>query len=577
MADQKLIELKAATPLTGSELVYGVQAGVDVKINTSALGALAGTTGAKSLSLTDIRITGDSVISQNDTSSKLTGTATSSAITKYPKFMTTVGKLTGNAFNNFTLLDPADQRRYGYNSGVGGRTMPDLIAALPSILATMTEKNLFVHIGTNSVNSGDSFATMRGYALTIIGLIQAAGVNPIMSTILPRNSVDGALEWSNTNGGTTIAQKRVVFNAYNDWLVFYCKDMGIRCVNWHGTLSDSTGQMITGYSVDGLHPNGRGSYYLAMEFISQLNILPGGRTGERNAYDVYDATNNPMGNILNGSLTGTAGVTSDAGGTGTITGTVPTGFQLAKVAATTTSVSSAIVPRSDGQPGNVVELTFTSAGTGSATEEWRLNYWNGSNTSLIGYGITDDLMLMEAEIEYVAGTLGVMRGAGCHIRNNSATTKVGTTISFDAATKQIRDSANGFGSFIGNRAVNVFGAANAANNAVFKVISATAGVLQLDSTATIVNEAAGNSVTVALPNYSSATMVSVENAPNVTTPILYDQTPVFLMPLTGNMSPRLIIFINGTIAGTTKVRFARPKLYKLPYRPAVTNIVADDS
>ncbi len=72
-----------------------------------------------------------------------------------------------------------------------------------------------------------------------------------------------------------------------------------------------------------------------------------------------------------------------------------------------------------------------------------------------------------------------------------------TTLSWDAATRQLRDSANGFllAGFRANDVVTVFGFTTAANNGVFSVGTAEAGALTMVEE-TMVDEAAGDTVTV---------------------------------------------------------------------------------
>jgi len=69
-----------------------------------------------------------------------------------------------------------------------------------------------------------------------------------------------------------------------------------------------------------------------------------------------------------------------------------------------------------------------------------------------------------------------------------------TTISFDATSKEIRDSASGFSTLAlcAGRKLAITGSAN--NNNIFTVVSITTGVIVVDET--ITNEAAGATVTV---------------------------------------------------------------------------------
>lgn len=532
--------------------------------------------------LKTFRIVGDSIASQNDQLSASAGSGLS--LSRYPYWWNMVCWLTGNAINQVSFGSPVIARRCGSNSGIGGDTADGLLARLPDILAKMPENHLVFHIGTNSVNSGMAADVLIKKLIRMATLTLEAGITPLFTSILPRNAVDGAGDWSNSQGGTTTAQKRFVFNAVNNYMKRWCRENGIRYVDFTSICSTITGDMITGGTQDSVHPSGSLSYFLAKKFINDCSdILPLGVTGQSNGYGVYDAANNPFGNVLNGKFSGTGGNIVVGGGTGTVTGTVPDNWQLEKVTSTTTSVAAAIVARTDGTPGNVLELTFTATGGGSATEEFRLNYWNGSSTILGSFGNAGDLLRMGSQIEYVGGHGGILKHAQMRFSSAGGAARTATTISFDAATKQIRDSANGLGSFVANRCVYVSGSAS--NNLtdiyhMYRVKSVSAGVLQLDTTDPVITEAAGASITITQPQATIVTGSSATTSPDVgsgkTSDIIYAETGIMEVPNTGNMVARFGIYIDGTKTGTGKIRIALPELYKIPFRPALMDFVAND-
>lgn len=537
----------------------------------------------ESYTLPTFRIIGDSIVSQCDTASVPSASATSSnrnaAITRYPRWWTWVLWLTGNALNYHTTLSIADWRRKGSNSGIGGDDLLEIAARLPALLASMPERHLVFHCATNSLNAGVSLSDLITQSVNLLTITRAAGKVPIWTTALPRNAVDGANDWGATV--TTAAQKRLTLAAYNSYMARYCRENGIHCVDWYHVFADASGNARTGYTTDGLHPSPRGSYYLAKEFIRQVgHLIPSSVLGHLIVNDDFDATYNPYGNPLNGDFSGTGGATNNAGGVGTITGTVPDNWRVNKSTSTTTSVATAIVSRTDGLPGNVMEFTFTSVGTGASSENWRFEYWSGSTTSLSSYANAGDLLVMAVEVEIVSGHGGVLRGVTPRISGNNVS-KTGTTISFDAATQQIRDSANGFGSFVSGRMVNVSSVADpqtpATNRGNFYVETASAGVLQLRSTSGIVDEVAGTNIVVTLPYLSSVGGgASSENLPDDNTGVFIIMTPVSPQIVTGNIVPRIDIFINGTITDTAVVRISRPKLMKLPFTPSLLSFDAHD-
>lgn len=75
-----------------------------------------------------------------------------------------------------------------------------------------------------------------------------------------------------------------------------------------------------------------------------------------------------------------------------------------------------------------------------------------------------------------------------------AITYTASTISFDAATREIRDSANGLGTFDAHDAILVSGSAS--NDGAYRIESASADGSKFVTVGTLVNEAAGASVTL---------------------------------------------------------------------------------
>ena len=533
-----------------------------------------------------IRPVGDSITNNNDAATPGTSAGSlTTSITRRACYWSLFNWRRGNSLNHITYMNPLTHLRCGSNSGIGGNTIQDVIDRLPTLLGTMPETHMFIHIGTNSLNAGLDLATMISQYTTMIGLVIAAGKVPIVSTILPRNNVDGGggSDWSATV--TTAAQKRLILGAFNSWLEWYSRENGIICVPWHTVFGNASGDAITGYTDDGLHPSGKGSWYLA-EFLDYCigDLVPRRAVLPFNAYSLYDSTYNPQGNPVNGLFTGTGGTTTSAGGAGTITtsgstAVVPDNIRINKSTSTTTSCDVQIVSRNDGLPGNVLQLTFTSLGTGNASENWRIEHFASASTNLTSYAIEGDLLAAYVEAEVLTGHGGTFKNVGCRVTGSNAGLSGGasqTTISFDATTKQIRASNTPFANFRAGVRIIVQGAANSANNSEFEVVSVTGNnVIQLASTATLVTEAAGNSITLTQPYMTAAASSnSSERWADEDTGILRLATPVSHQNITGNVLVRSDIYIDGTIAGTAVVRLSCLGVVKLPITPSLISFVA---
>lgn len=521
-----------------------------------------------------IRIIGDSIVSQNTIVNEVVGGSTSQNSSHYPRFWVYLNWLTGNAFNYESTLNLNTNKRVGSNSGIGGDDMTEVLSRLPSILSTMPEEYLFFHVGTNDINGGATFSSLKTNMISLLDTTIAAGITPITSTVLPRNSTDGSNDWGST-GGTTQAQKRLILQAYNQWLIEYCLENNIKCVSWHHVFTGSDGQAISGYTQDGLHPNGIGGYYLGIELQRQIgDLLPKARNGNISIYDDYDSTYNPNGNYLNGAFSGTGGSTSTGGGTGTITGTIPDDWLLECKDVTSTNAVAAIVARTDGKPGNVLELTFTTDGAGTSSDEFRLSSYIGGSTSISGWSSKDDLIQMEAEVEILSGHNGAFKSWQMRVADTGSTTYTASTISFDSASNEIRDSANGLGS-MNTGYISVAGSGS--NNNAYKVTSVSAGVLTIDSSTPVTDESAGSSITLRNP-YNAVTIgASNTGVPDENTPILYAKTPIFMPTRTGNILSRFNFYINGTMTETIKIRIANPKLFKRSITPSLLGFEAHDT
>lgn len=105
------------------------------------------------------------------------------------------------------------------------------------------------------------------------------------------------------------------------------------------------------------------------------------------------------------------------------------------------------------------------------------------------------------------------------------------TISFDNATSEIRDSANGFGNVVVGQWVYVAGATNAGNNGYFRVTAVDGGGADITVDGTLTDEAASASVTITgqrLINGVTAKFFSLEKTFNTTVPTYQYFTGVYV-------------------------------------------------
>ncbi|MBB2818977.1 UNVERIFIED_ORG: hypothetical protein GGD59_002222 [Rhizobium esperanzae] len=165
-------------------------------------------------------------------------------------------------------------------------------------------------------------------------------------------------------------------------------------------MASTYGEPKSGYSPDGIHFNPKGGEAVGLAFAQFLaTILPAAQNFSAYPDDLFDATNNPMGNRLANPLClGTAG----ANGTGS-TGSVATGMRVERSSGGSSVVASKEA-RSDGI-GEYQVMTFTPSGTAEDVFYFRTST---ANTTLTG-GVSGDWFTARCKIETnnYAGFTGV--------------------------------------------------------------------------------------------------------------------------------------------------------------------------
>jgi hypothetical protein len=171
--------------------------------------------------------------------------------------------------------------------------------------------------GDNDPSAGESCSTIVAALRQSYAGLQQLGAIVIRPSIYPRGA---------PNAFTT-AQQQVV-DCVNQADIRYAEEghPGFYVVNMDGVIGNpgsTTAAPYSGYlQSDGVHltPTGASAYgYAIAQQINQL--FPNWRSGFLNASDVYNATNNPAGNLVgNGGFQVTSGGTVNTGASGTAAG-----------------------------------------------------------------------------------------------------------------------------------------------------------------------------------------------------------------------------------------------------------------
>jgi lysophospholipase L1-like esterase len=217
-----------------------------------------------------------------------------------------------------------------YNRSVSGRVTADMLAAVPEVIA-LNPDWCFVEGGTNDI--GFAYYPLSQTLANLTAIYQkltAAGIRIIAIPVTPRTA---------PSGFTTAQNEQVA--CVNRFIRQYAKYNGNIVVadpRLTAFMNVATGNPATGMTSDGLHPNAQGAYnwgtYLwtcVQPFLQIADMAP----CIYDANDVFDAVNNPTGNVLANSLfTTTSGGTLN--GASLLTGNVPASWTATMTKADTT-------------------------------------------------------------------------------------------------------------------------------------------------------------------------------------------------------------------------------------------------
>ena len=328
--------------------------------------------GARVLSAgTQLLLFGSSIMANADEAAQLQATCDNSA-NSYTCYTYVVGSA-GTWFNYYLgdrVARPSFATDYrgqpGVNNfGLSGDTCLNMAttAVLAPVVAaaSLTPTIVIQQCGENDVAVGtETVAQIEGYMRTIwTGLLLNAGATVVYTTIYPRS---GGYAWS-----TTQAKQVADLNAFakqfateNSAAGFYVVDLDNVMANPASTSFTAT----SNYLQDGVNPSAQGGSAIAAALAQVVGpLLPGWTRPTVNASDVYDATNNPRGNLLtNGGFQTTTGGTLHGGATGT----VPSGWGVYAGNAGGMSVAASTETETDGSVSAVMAFSGSYTNAGSA-------------------------------------------------------------------------------------------------------------------------------------------------------------------------------------------------------------------
>lgn len=217
-----------------------------------------------------------------------------------------INRLTGHAL----WFDPA------LNKGVNGDTTVQMAARFASdVLANAGSFDVaFILAGTNDQFNSVAPATTIANIQSFVTQLVTIGKQVVLFSILPRNSLSAA----------QLAVQAQINTALREWIKALSSTVPVVFVDCWRDLADpalTNGTAATvpvSALVDGIHPSPAGAYLMAKRAVQAMTpiIIPAPSLSQ-GAADLFDATNNPKGNLLtNPQLTGTGGTVTN--GTGVV-------------------------------------------------------------------------------------------------------------------------------------------------------------------------------------------------------------------------------------------------------------------
>lgn len=171
---------------------------------------------------------------------------------------------------------PLDQYFTGgryLNRGISGQITGQLLGRTRGDVLELQPTAVVVLGGTNDLARGVPDSVIRHNLEAIGTLAQAAGVVPVMASILP---VHDYRESANPRFRRTPLRSPSRIAGLNQWLSDLCSSRRWIYLDYHGAMADDSGQLKAGLSDDGLHPNSEG--YKIMAPIAQQAIDSAART-----------------------------------------------------------------------------------------------------------------------------------------------------------------------------------------------------------------------------------------------------------------------------------------------------------
>lgn len=167
------------------------------------------------------------------------------------------------------------------NRGIGGQITGQLLGRVKADAIDLQPAAVVVLGGTNDLARGVPDSTIRNNLEAIGRLLEAAGIRPVLASILPVHDYNQS---DNPRFRRTPSRNPVRILELNRWLRALCEAEGWVYLNYFQAMLDESGNLQKGLSADGLHPNGEGYKIMAPLAQAAIEMALGPTTRKRGAW-----------------------------------------------------------------------------------------------------------------------------------------------------------------------------------------------------------------------------------------------------------------------------------------------------
>lgn len=147
------------------------------------------------------------------------------------------------------------------NRGVGRQWSSGLLLRFYQDVIELKPEYVIIEISSYNLRPRFTLEMIQDHLKSMINLAQFNDIQPVLTTMIPQR------EGYDNFGDYSVMQN---LELYNSWVINYCREQNLKCLDLHGILTNDKGFLNTKLSFDAIDPNDQG-YKLI--FKSLINLL----------------------------------------------------------------------------------------------------------------------------------------------------------------------------------------------------------------------------------------------------------------------------------------------------------------